>query len=149
MISAMLKDFKAFILRGNVVDLAIGVVIGAAFAGVVTTFTNGVVSPLIGLFGKANFDTLDACLKGPCELQKDGTVSGSVLRYGTVLTALITFLITAAVLYFFVVRPVNALMDRRRTEPEVDSTTKQCPECLSSIPAGATRCAFCTVEVPA
>lgn len=143
----MLTDFKAFVLRGNVVDLAIGVVIGAAFATVVTTFTTGVVSPLIGLFGNANFDTLDACIKGPCEVLKDGTTSGSVLRYGAVLTALLTFLITAAVLYFFVVRPVNALMARRRTEPEVDSTTKQCGECLSSIPVAATRCAFCTVEV--
>jgi large conductance mechanosensitive channel len=139
----VLKDFKAFILRGNVVDLAIGVVIGAAFAAVVSTFTQGVVSPLIGLFGNANFDTLDACLKGPCS--PDGK-TGSLLRYGTVLTALITFLITAAVLYFCVVRPVNALMNRRRTEPEVDSTTKQCAECLSSIPVAATRCAFCTVE---
>ena len=142
----MLNDFKSFILRGNVVDLAVGVVIGAAFAAVVTTFTQGVVSPLIGLFGDANFDTLDACLKGPCEAAADGTTTGSVLAYGRVLTALITFLITAAVLYFFVVRPVNALMARRRTEPEVDSTTKECTDCLSSIPAGARRCAFCTVE---
>lgn len=142
----MLKDFKAFILRGNVVDLAVGVVIGAAFAAVVTTFTQGVVSPLIGLFGDANFDTLDACLKGPCGVDTDGKVTGSVLQYGRVVTALITFLITAAVLYFFVIRPVNALMARRRTEPEVDSTTKECGECLSSIPVAATRCAFCTVE---
>jgi large conductance mechanosensitive channel len=144
----MLTDFKAFILRGNVVDLAIGVVIGAAFATVVTTFTEGVISPLLGLFGDANFDTLSACLKGPCRVATDGkVVTGSVLQYGRVLTALMTFLITAAVLYFFVVRPVNALMARRRTEPEVDSTTKQCGECLSSIPQEATRCAFCTVEV--
>ena len=145
----MLKDFKAFILRGNVVDLAIGVVIGAAFAAVVTAFTQGVVSPLLGLFGDANFDTLDVCLKGPCVLAEDGTTTGSVLRYGAVLTALISFLITAAVLYFFVVRPVNALMARRRTEPEVESTTKECAECLSSIPVGATRCAFCAVKQPA
>lgn len=143
----MLKDFKAFVLRGNVVDLAIGVVIGAAFAAVVSTFTTGVISPLIGLFGSANFDSLDACLKGPCSYGPDGAVTaGSVLQYGRVLTALITFLITAAVLYFFVVRPVNALMERRKTEPEVDSTTKQCGECLSSIPVAASRCAFCTVE---
>jgi large conductance mechanosensitive channel len=142
----VLKDFKAFILRGNVVDLAIGVVIGAAFAAVVSTFTEGVISPLIGLFGNKNFDTLDACLKGPCTV-KDGEVkAGSVLQYGRVLTALITFLITAAVLYFLVVRPVNALMARRKTEPDVESTTKDCPECLSSIPVAATRCAFCTVE---
>ena len=142
----MLKDFKSFVLRGNVVDLAIGVVIGAAFATVVTSFTEGVISPLLGLFGDANFDTLDACLKGPCSVSPDGKVTGSVLQYGRVLTALLSFLITAAVLYFLVVRPVNALMARRRTEPEVDSTTKQCGECLSSIPVAATRCAFCTVE---
>lgn len=142
----MLKEFKAFVLRGNVVDLAIGVVIGAAFATVVSTFTAGVVSPLLGLFGDANFDTLDACLKGPCTVAEDGTVSGSLLRYGAVLTALITFLITAAVLFFAVVKPVNALMARRKTEPDVESVTKDCPECLSAIPVAATRCAFCTVE---
>ena len=146
----MLNDFKAFVLRGNVVDLAIGVVIGAAFAAVVTTFTEGIVSPLIGLFGNANFDTLHACLKGPCTFNDAGEVTGgSVLQYGRVLTALIGFLITAAVLYFFVVRPVNALMARRKTEPDVASTTKECPECLSAIPEAASRCAFCTVEVPA
>jgi large conductance mechanosensitive channel len=143
----MLKDFKAFILRGNVVDLAIGVVIGAAFAAVVTAFTEGVISPLLGLFGGANFDSRRACIKAPCTYDANGKVTdGSVLQYGKVLTALIAFLITAAVLYFFVVRPVNALMARRRTEPEVDSTTKQCGECLSSIPVAARRCAFCTVE---
>lgn len=142
----MLRDFKAFVLRGNVVDLAIGVVIGAAFAAVVTSFTTGIVSPLIGLFGSASFDTYDVCLKGPCVATADGGTTGSVLRYGAVLTAVISFLITAAVLYFLVVRPVNALMERRKTEPEVDSTTKQCGECLSSIPSAATRCAFCTVE---
>jgi large conductance mechanosensitive channel len=141
----MLKDFKAFILRGNVVDLAVGVAIGAAFASVVTAFTEGVVTPLIGLFGSANFDRFDACLKGPC----DAGHPGVTLQYGRVLTAAITFLITAAVLYFLVVRPVNALMARRKTEPEVDSTTKACPECLSSIPVAATRCAFCTVKVGA
>ena len=145
----MIKDFKAFVLRGNVVDLAIGVVIGAAFATVISTFTNGVISPLIGLFGDANFDTLDACLKGPCEVTPDGSTSGSLLAYGRVLTAAITFLITAVVLFFFVVVPVNKLMERRKTEPDVESTTKDCSECLSSIPAGAIRCAFCTVEQPA
>jgi large conductance mechanosensitive channel len=140
----MLTDFKAFVLRGNVVDLAIGVVIGAAFAAVVTAFTEGVISPLLGVFGSTNFDDMTACLKGPCDAK---TETGVALEYGRVLTAAITFLLTAAVLYFLVVRPVNALMARRRTEPEVDSTTKQCAECLSSIPQAATRCAFCTVEV--
>ena len=141
-----MKDFKAFILRGNVIDLAIGVVIGAAFATVIATFTSGVISPLLGLFGNSNFDSLDACIKGPCEVAADGTVTGSLLRYGAVLTALITFLITAAVLFFFVVKPVNSLMARRKTEPDVESTTTECGECLSSIPVAATRCAFCTVE---
>lgn len=137
----MLQDFKAFVLRGNVVDLAIGVVIGAAFASVVTAFTDGLISPLLGVFGEANFDDMQACLKGVCEDDK-----GVALQYGRVLTALLSFLITAAVLYFFVVRPVNALMARRKTEPDVESTTKDCPECLSSIPSAARRCAFCTVE---
>lgn len=145
----MLADFKAFILRGNVVDLAIGVVIGAAFAGVVTAFTQGVLSPLIGLFGSASLDTLDVCIKGPCGLDAEGNPAGSVLRYGSVLTAAISFLLTAAVVYFAVVRPVNALMARRRTEPDVESPTRECGECLSSIPVGARRCAFCTVEQPA
>ncbi|HEX8002049.1 MAG TPA: large conductance mechanosensitive channel protein MscL [Mycobacteriales bacterium] len=146
----MLADFKAFVLRGNVVDLAIGVVIGAAFAAVITAFTEGVLSPLIGLFGSANFDTLRACVKGPCRFAADGTVAeGSVLQYGRVLTQAISFLLTAAVLYFFVVRPVNALMAKRKTEPDVTSPTKECGECLSAIPVAATRCAFCTVEQPA
>ena len=143
----MLNDFKAFVLRGNVVDLAVGVVIGAAFAGVVTAFTEGVVSPLVGLFGKASFDNLDACLKGPCGIGANGKPIGSTLAYGHVLTALLSFLITAAVVFFFVVKPVNALMARRKTEPDVTSPTKDCPECLSAIPVAATRCAFCTVEV--
>jgi large conductance mechanosensitive channel len=137
----MLRDFKAFVLRGNVVDLAIGVVIGASFAAVVATFTEGVVTPLLGLFGNTDFSDLSACLKN-CS----GGGDAIALRYGAVLTALLTFLLTALVLFFFVVKPVNVLMDRRRTEPDVDSTTKSCGECLSSIPVQATRCAFCTVE---
>lgn len=137
----MLHDFKAFVLRGNVVDLAIGVVIGAAFAGVVTSFTEGVVSPLIGLFGNANFDEHVLCLKGPCAGGR-----GVTLQYGRVLTAVLQLLLTAAVLFFGVVRPTNTLMARRKTEPDVASATKDCPQCLSSIPAAASRCAFCTVE---
>lgn len=102
--------------------------------------------PIAGAVRDTSFDSLDACLHGPCELQADGTTSGSLLRYGAVLTALITFVMTAAVLFFAVVKPVNALMTRRKTEPDVESTTKDCAECLSSIPVAATRCAFCTVE---
>ena len=137
-----MDGFKKFILRGNVIDLAIGVVIGAAFATVVTAFVTGILTPLLGLFGSQNFDQMSACLKA-CD---EGEGAGVRLLYGAVITAIINFLIVAAVLYFAVVKPVNALMDRRKTEPEVDASTKQCPECLSSIPAPALRCAFCTVE---
>lgn len=132
----MIKDFKAFILRGNVIDLAIGVAIGAAFAGVVTSFTENLLTPLLAIPGdKASFSELSF------------KVSGSEFRYGAVIDAIISFLLIAAVLFFFVVRPVNTLMARRKTEPDVESTTRDCPECLSSIPAAASRCAFCTAQV--
>jgi large conductance mechanosensitive channel len=138
--------FKKFILRGNVVDLAVGVVIGAAFGAVVTAFTTGIITPLIGLFGSKSFDQYQACLKGSCTIADDGTVDGVLLRYGAVLTALLNFLIVAAVVYFFVVKPVQRLLDRFKTEPEPEAPVKECPECLSKIPEAATRCAFCTVE---
>lgn len=134
----MLKDFKAFILRGNVVDLAIGVAIGAAFATLVTAFTGGIVTPLLAIPGdSASFSDMTA------------TISGAVFAYGAVIDAIIRFLITAAFLFFFVVVPVNKLMARRKTEPEVEATTRECPECLSSIPIGARRCMFCTSDVAA
>jgi len=132
------SGFKAFVLRGNVVDLAVGVVIGAAFTGVVNTVVNGLINPLIGLFGTGNFDGFAYHV---------GAGNRHVFAYGKVLTALISFLLTAAVLYFLVVRPVNALLERYRTEPEIESPTRQCPECLSAIPQAARRCAFCTVEL--
>lgn len=135
-------------LRGNVVDLAIGVVIGAAFTAVVTATVNGLITPIIGLFGSQNFDKLAVCLTGTCGNAPDGTPTGHVLLYGSVITALIYFLIVATVLYFGVVKPVNLLMERRKTEPEVAASTKACPDCLSNIPAAASRCAFCTVEQP-
>ena len=132
----MLKDFRAFVLRGNVVDLAIGVAIGAAFTAVVGAFTENLITPLLAIPGDAaRFSDLAF------------TISGSRFGYGSVIDALISFLIVAAVLFFLVVRPVNALMERRRTEPEVEATTRDCPDCLSSIPRAATRCAFCTTEV--
>lgn len=132
----MLKDFKAFILRGNVIDLAIGVAIGAAFTGVVGAFTTGMITPLLAIPG----DTASFA-------EKTFTISGSQFLYGAVIDALIQFLIIAAALFFFVVVPVNRLMARRKTEPEVESTTRECPECLSSIPVAARRCMFCTSEV--
>jgi large conductance mechanosensitive channel len=138
--------FKKFILRGNVVDLAVGVVIGAAFGLVVNNFVKGVLNPVIGLLGSQNFDQMTWCITGTCGTDKAGAPTGHVLLYGTVITALVSFLLTAAAVYFFVVRPVGHLMDRYKTEPEPDAPTKDCPECLSRIPAAATRCAFCTVE---
>ena len=142
-----MDGFKKFILRGNVVDLAVGVVIGVAFGGIVTAFVNGLVNPIVGLAGSQNFDKLGVCLKGVCPADpKTGIPSGHVLLYGTFVTAVVNFLIIAAVIYFFVVKPVQKLMDKMKTEPAAATTTKDCPECLSSIPLAAVRCAFCTVE---
>lgn len=143
----LVDGFKKFILRGSVVDLAVGVVIGAAFGAIVTAFVTGIITPLVGLAGDQNFDKMVVCLKGTCPIDsKTGMKTGHVLLYGSVLTALLSFVIIAAVIYFLVVKPVQHLMDRMKTEPDVISVTKECPECLSSIPVGAIRCAFCTVE---
>jgi large conductance mechanosensitive channel len=132
----MLKDFKAFILRGNVIDLAIGVAIGAAFSAVVASFTRNLLTPILAMFGgQRSFSALHF------------TINHAEFRYGAFLDDILTFVITAAVLFFGVVRPVNLLMNRRKTEPEVVATTRDCPYCLSSIPVGATRCAFCTADV--
>ena len=134
----MLKDFKAFILRGNVIDLAIGVAIGAAFVAVITSFTENLLTPLLAIPGDAvSFSELSF------------SVSGSEFRYGAVIDAIISFLIVAATVFFLIVRPVNALLARRTTETEVESATHDCPECLSAIPVAARRCAFCTAEVVA
>ena len=132
----MFKDFKAFILRGNVVDLAVAVVIGAAFGAVIAALVADLLTPLIAaIAGKQDFSRLSF------------TIHKSRFLYGAFLNAVIAFVLLAAAVYFFVVRPVNALMARRKTQPEVESTTRDCPECLSSIPAAARRCAFCTAEV--
>ena len=132
----MLEDFKTFILRGNVIDLAIGVAIGAVFAAVVTSFTENLLTPLLAIPG-------DAASFGDLAF----TVSGSEFRYGAFIDSIVSFVIVAAVLFFLVVRPVNALMARRKTEPDVESPTRDCPECLSAIPVGARRCAFCTATL--
>ena len=134
-----MDGFKKFLLRGNVVDLAVAVVIGAAFGAVVTAFVGAFITPLVGLATGAagNFATAK------------GRVGGVEFPYGQFLQALFSFVVISAVVYFVVVQPVNRLMERFRTEPEVESVTKQCPECLSSIPGAARRCAFCAVEQPA
>ena len=131
-----MKDFKEFLLRGNLVDMAVGIVIGVAFAAVVTALVTDLITPLIAAIGgQPNFAGLKF------------RVNGSEFLYGAFVNALIAFLVIAAVVFFLVVKPVNHLMNRRRTEPEVESTTRECPQCLSRIPVGARRCAFCTSEV--
>jgi large conductance mechanosensitive channel len=133
---AMLKEFRDFVLRGNVVDLAIAVVIGAAFGAVVTALVSSFITPLVAAVGgKPDFSALAF------------TINGSRFAYGVFLNALIAFLILAAVVFFLIVRPLNALMDHMRTESPVAEVTRGCPECLSQIPTGARRCAFCTAEV--
>ena len=132
-----LRDFKTFILRGNVVDLAVGIVIGAAFGTVVSALVSGFITPLVGIPGRADFSAFSF------------TINHSVFRYGDFINKVISFLIIAAVVFFLIVRPVNTLMARRKTELPADPTTRECPYCLSSIPVKATRCAFCTQEVPA
>jgi len=132
-----LKEFRAFLLRGNVVDLAVAVVIGAAFTALVNALVRDIITPLVAaLFGKPDFGNLAF------------TINSSRFAYGDLINALISFVLIAAVVFFFVVQPVNYLMARLRTEPDVDSETRACPECLSHIPRDATRCAFCTTEVP-
>ena len=131
-----MKDFKEFLLRGNLVDMAVGIVIGIAFAAVVTALVSDLVTPLIAAIGgKPDFSSLSF------------TINKSHFLYGSFINALIAFIVIAAVIYFLVVKPVNALMARRKTEPPVDETTRECPHCLSQIPIGARRCAFCTQEV--
>jgi large conductance mechanosensitive channel len=132
----MLKEFRAFILRGNLVDLAVAVVIGAAVTAVINAIVKGLLTPLIAAIGgKQDFSALTF------------TLNNAVFRYGDVLTALISFLSVAAVLFFFVVKPTNVLMARFSTEKAVDDPTRECPECLSAIPVKASRCAFCTAQV--
>ena len=127
-----MRGFKAFLLRGNVVDLAIAVVIAVAFATVVTAFVKDLVTPLIAaLGGKPDFASLYF------------TINNAKFLYGDFINVLIAFLIIAAVIYFFVVVPYAGLLARSRKEAPADPTTKKCTECLSEIPVGAKRCAFC------
>ncbi len=132
----ILNDFKQFLLRGNVVDLAVAVVIGAAFGAIVTAMVEDLITPLItAIGGEPDFSALDF------------TINNSTFRYGDFINKILTFVVIAAVVFFFVVTPVNALIARARREPSTDPTTQKCPECLSEIPIDAHRCAFCTLEV--
>jgi len=133
----MFKGFKQFILKGNVVDLAVGVIMGTAFGSVVSSMVKGVITPLISAFG------------GQPDLSFISfTINNSKFLLGDFLNAIISFLINALVLYFFVVLPVNKLTLITKKEKVVESKTKTCPECLSEIPKKAKRCAFCTSLQP-
>jgi large conductance mechanosensitive channel len=128
----MVKEFKAFILRGNVVDLAVGVVIGAAFGTVITSFVTNILTPLITIPGETDFSDLKFAIRT------------SEFLYGTFINDVVSFLLIGLGVFLVVVKPVNRLMDMRKTQPDVESLTMQCGECLSNIPVGAKRCAFCT-----
>ena len=133
----MLQGFKKFLLRGNVVDLAVAVVIGAAFGAVITSLVTNIFTPLIAaIAGKPDFSEFSF------------TVNNSKIMYGLFLNAVISFLLVAAAVYFFLVAPMNAYTERRnRGVAPADPTTKKCPECLSEIPIAAKRCAFCASVV--
>ncbi len=130
----MFKGFREFIMRGNVVDLAVAVVIGAAFGAVVKAFVDNIITPIIAaIFGQPDF----AALKF--------TVNGSVFQYGLFINALVSFLLVALAVYYIVIVPMNKMNElRARGRAPEDPTTKQCPECLSEIPVAARKCAFCT-----
>ncbi len=134
----MIKGFRDFILRGNVVDLAVAVVIGAAFGAVITAFVADIITPLIAaIFGQPDFSALTF------------TINGSKFLYGAFINAVISFLLIAAAIYFVVVVPMNKLAERRaRGQGPAEPDVKQCPECLSDIPIAARRCAFCASEQP-
>ncbi len=133
----MIKDFKTFLLRGNVVDLAVGIVIGAAFGALVTALVKDLITPIVAaIIGKPSFGALVF------------RVNGSAFLYGDFINALIAFVSIAAAVFFFVVKPVNALMEHRKTGVEVESETRACPECLSEIPVKARKCAFCASPQP-
>ena len=128
----MIKDFKQFLLRGNVVDLAVGVVIGASFGTVVTALVSDVLTPFIGVLGS-----------GPDFSKYSYAINGSEFMIGHFINALIAFVLVAATIFFFVVKPMNVLIARSHKEPPADPTTKKCPECMSEVPMDAKRCSHC------
>lgn len=133
----MLKEFRDFLLRGNVVDLAVAVVIGAAFGAVVSTLTTDILTPLLGIFGTPDFSSLSFA------------VGHATVKYGLFLNALIAFVIVGAAIFFFVVKPMNVLERlRQRGATPPSPTTKTCTECASEIPLAARRCPMCTQPQP-
>jgi len=131
------QEFKEFVLRGNVVDLAVGVIIGAAFGAIVKALVADIITPLIGLPGKVDLSSLTF------------TAGNAKFLVGDFLNTVVSFIIIALVVFFLIVKPVNYLMTRHKTETPIEPTTRECPRCLSSIPVLATRCAFCSSDVAA
>ena len=133
----MLKEFKDFLLRGNIVELAVAFVMGLAFAALITSFVDDLIMPIVAMIiGKPDFSNLTF------------TINDAVFRYGAFLTALLTFVVTAAAIFFFVVKPVNAMTSRlKKPEPDGEPPLKTCPFCATDIPSGATRCPHCTSQL--
>lgn len=131
--NGVVKEFRDFLFRGNVVDLAVAVVIGAAFGAVVNSLVGDLITPLIGMIlGKQDFSALKF------------TLNDSEFMYGNFINVVITFVLTAAAIFFIIVKPMNIMIARRKSGDVAEPTTKVCPECLSEIPLEARRCAFCT-----
>ena len=150
----MLKDFKAFIMRGNVVDMAVGIIIGAAFGSIVSSIVKDIIMPPIGLaLGKVDFTSLFVVLRqgataGPYDSLATAQAAGAVsINYGLFINTIITFLIIAAVVFFFIVRPIARMQAPKKAAAPAAPTTKDCPFCAMAIPIKATRCPNCTSEV--
>jgi large conductance mechanosensitive channel len=132
----MIKGFREFLLRGNVIDLAVAVIIGTAFTAIVTSFVTNVINPLIAaLVGKPDFSALVA------------HVNGGVVKYGDFLNSVISFVLIAGVVYFVIIVPMNYVMTKMKKPEAAEPTTKSCPQCLSDIPLAASRCKFCAQSV--
>jgi large conductance mechanosensitive channel len=144
----MFKEFKEFAMKGNVLDMAVGIVIGAAFGGIVTSFVNDVLMPPLGrLLGHMDFSNLFISLNGQHydTIAAAKAAGAATLNYGLFINAIVNFLIVAFAI-FLLVRAVNRM---RKQEPAAAPTTRDCPRCLSSVPLKATRCAFCTSDLTA
>ena len=154
--TTMLKDFKAFIMKGSVVDMAVGIIVGIAFGAIVNSIVKDILMPPIGLvLGKIDFSNLAIVLKqgstpGPYDSLAAAQAAGAVtINYGTFINMIINFLIIAAVVFFFIVRPLARIQAPKKAVAPAAPTTKDCPYCFSSIPIKATRCPHCTSELKA
>jgi len=132
----MIKEFKEFLLRGNMLDLAVAVVIGAAFGAVISALVADIITPMIAaIVGKPDFSSLEF------------TIHNSRFTYGHFMNALLSFVLISAAVFFFVIKPVNLFMSKTKKEEPLDETDRRCPECLAEIPREAKRCMYCTIEV--